>query len=72
VSLRGLLYTLSILFSDSVSNSSGPEDETKRSDMRLYHANDIASELGFTSDDYVFMALLAGGDYSVGCIPKVM
>ena len=69
---RPILYPLRSLFSDSVSNSSGPEDKTKRSDMLLYHANDIARQLGFTSDDFVFMALLAGGDYSVSYIPKAM
>lgn len=55
-SLKRLLY-----------NRSGPEDSTKQTDLLFYRAEDVAAhpDLGFTTADLIFMALLSGGDYSV-------
>jgi hypothetical protein len=48
-------------------NRSGPEDLTNQTDLLFYRAEDVAAhpDLGFTTDDFIFMALLSGGDYSV-------
>src|SRR6202011_2490685 len=59
-------------FSNCSKNRNGPDDETKQSDMLLYSANVIAThpDLGFLPNDFIFMVLLSGGDYSVSCTPQ--
>lgn len=45
----------------------GVEDATNQSDAILYRAEDIEShsDLGFNLADFIFITLVAGGDYSV-------
>jgi len=51
-----------------VARESGPEDATKQTDLLYYCAEDVVAhpDLGFTTEDLIFMALLSGGDYSAG------
>jgi len=55
------------LANSSCCNRNGPEDSTKQTDLLLYHAEDVAAhpDLGFTTEDLIFVALLSGGNYSV-------